>query len=134
MKINYVIKYKDHFSEFYKNHYYSIIELNSKEFDKYWNSKVYYGQESFKNKEKCSRIESYNKLYKEITNNPEHTIAYPIISWVDENNIEICQGRHRIRAIIDSGSETIQIGIEKKYLAILKNQIDFKIIIENFQH
>lgn len=65
---------------------------------------------------------------KGIKTNKNHTIAYPIIEWADKDSFKIFQGRHRIRAIIDSGAETIQLAIKEKYLEIFKDFLEVEIV------
>lgn len=127
MKVNYVIQYKNNFIEFDRNSLYYIVEINSSEFDKYWNEFAYIN-ESFEIAAFCKRIENYRAILDEIKNNTENQIAYPIIAWVDEKNIKISQGRHRIRAIIDSGQENIQLAIKEEYYKYLKDKLTIRII------
>lgn len=127
MNINYVKQYKDYLSEFQSNSEYYIIEINSKEFDEYW-QRCSYLNEAFKHAADCKRLSKYSQILNEIKNNLNNEIAYPIIAWVDEKNIKISQGRHRIRAIVDSGAETIQLAIKKEYFKILEKQLNFNIV------
>ena len=123
MKINYTKSYKNHFPEFDFNEEYYIIKINSKEFDEYWQKNSYLN-EAFPNNSFCKRLNNYNNILNEIKTNKNHMIAYPIISWVSKDSIKISQGRHRIRAIIDSGAETIQLAIKEKHLEIFKQSLE----------
>jgi len=128
-KVNYAKQYQNNFPEFDLDSVYYIVEINSEKFDKYWNKKAYIN-ENFMTASQCTRIPTYTKLLNEIQTNPNHQIAYPIISWVNEKNIKMSQGRHRIRAIIDSGAETIQIAVKEKDFDILKGQVDIIKVID----
>lgn len=127
IKINYVKQFKDHYSEFDGNENYYIIEVDAKKFDQYWNQRAYLG-ENFETSLDCKRIVNYSKILNEILHNPENQISYPIIKWVNEKHIKVSQGRHRIRAIIDSGVDTIQLAIKVKDYDILNGQLNIKII------
>ncbi len=127
MEINYTKSYKNHFPEFDFNEEYYIIKINSKKFDDYWQKNSYL-DEAFHNKLSCKRLSSYNNILNEIKTNKNHTIAYPIISCVNKDSIKISQGRHRIRAIIDSGAENIQLAIKEKSLIIIKQFLEVEII------
>mgnify|MGYP001027909515 FL=1 len=127
MEINYTKSYKNHFPEFDFNEEYYIIKVNSKKFDNYWQNNSFL-DESFPNKLFCTRLSSYNDILNEIKTNKNHTIAYPIIEWADKDSFKIFQGRHRIRAIIDSGAETIQLAIKEKYLEIFKDFLEVEIV------
>ena len=129
MIINYTKQYQNYLSEFDFDKEYYIIETNSKDFDEYW-QKYSYFNEAFLTYTCCTRIANYEKILNEIKSNKKHQIAYPIILWVDEESIKISQGRHRIRAIIDSGAKTIKVGVEKRYLDYLKKHLDIEIVEE----
>lgn len=129
VKVNYVKQYKTHFIEFDSNSTYIIVEVDSAEFDKYWNTKAHLN-ENFEKAFNCKRMNTYADIVKEIQTNPNHEIAYPIISWVNEKNIKMSQGRHRIRAIIDAGAMTLQIAVKKEFFDTLKNQINVKVVNE----
>ena len=123
MEINYTKYYKNHYPEFDFIDEYYIIKVNPKKFDEYWQKKSYLN-EAFPNKSFCKRLNNYNNILNEIKTNKNHMIAYPIISWVSKDSIKISQGRHRIRAIIDSGAETIQLAIKEKHLEIFKQSLE----------
>lgn len=126
-KVNYSKQYKNNFPEFDLDSVYFVVEVDAGSFDEYWAKKAYL-KEHFSNALDCSRREKYYEILNEIKSNPNHQIAYPIISYVNEKNIKMSQGRHRIRAIIDSGATTLQIAVKEEHVDILKSQIDIKII------
>lgn len=119
MKINYSETYKNEISYFDCDTKYYILEINSKGFDDYW-QECSSLDESFASPFDCKRPSNYSKILEEIKTNPNNEIAYPIISWVTSDAIKISQGRHRIRAIIDSGEDTIQLAIKEEYLVLFK--------------
>lgn len=129
MKINYVEKYKSNMLEFDRDCKYYIIEVNSKEFERYWINHAYLN-EAFIDASSCSRISKYIEILNQIKYNPNNEIAYPIISHINNKTIKMSQGRHRIRAIIDSETEKIQLAIKKEYYEIFKKQIDINLIKE----
>ena len=126
-KVNYSKQYKNDFPEFDLDSVYFVVEVDARKFDEYWSKKAYL-KENFANALDCKRKEKYNEILNEIKSNPNHQIAYPIISYVDEKNIKMSQGRHRIRAIIDSGATTLQIAVKEEHFDILKSQIEIKMI------
>ena len=126
-KVNYSKQYKNDFPEFDLDSVYFVVEVDARKFDEYWSKKAYL-KENFANALDCKRKEKYNEILNEIKSNPNHQIAYPIISYVDEKNIKMSQGRHRIRAIIDSGATTLQIAVKEEHFDILKSQIELKMI------